>query len=163
MASSPTVLRGYGKQTVRGLELSATGRITDAWTVFAGAVFLDSEREHSDDLDAARLQWRLYAALTDASLLARPAMSQMAAYLAGGDPLKPWSLAGELAGVFEKYQAWRRDWLLRWDDGADPDDPQAILWRAAMAGRRHRASRIQDYLARFADGEARPAGLPTRL
>ncbi|MCA0394492.1 MAG: TonB-dependent receptor [Proteobacteria bacterium] len=54
VASSPTVLRGYGKQTVRGIELSATGHITDAWTVFAGAVFLDSEREHSDDLDAAR-------------------------------------------------------------------------------------------------------------
>ena len=117
----------------------------------------------SDDLDAARLQWRLYAALTDASLLARPAMSQMAAYLAGGDPLKPWSLAGELAAAFEKYQAWRRDWLLRWDAGGDPDDPQAILWRAASGGRGHRARRIQQYLARFEAGDALPVGLPTRL
>ena len=122
----------------------------------------------ADDLDTASLQWRLYAALTDPVLCAQPALARIAAYLAGPasqapDPLKPWTLAGELAGVFEKYQAWRRDWLLRWDDGADPDDPQAILWRAAMAGRRHRARRIQDYLARFADGEARPAGLPTRL
>ena len=122
----------------------------------------------ADDLDTASLQWRLYAALTDPVLCAQPALARIAAYLAGPasqapDPLKPWTLAGELAGVFEKYQAWRRDWLLRWDDGADPDDPQAILWRAAMAGRRHRARRIQDYLVRFADGEARPAGLPTRL
>ncbi len=54
VASSPTVLRGYGKQIVRGIELSATGRITDAWTVFAGAVFLDSKREHGAYLDAAR-------------------------------------------------------------------------------------------------------------
>jgi exodeoxyribonuclease V gamma subunit len=117
----------------------------------------------TDDLDAASLQWRLYAALTDAALLAKPAMAPIAAYLGDGDTLKPWSLAGELAGVFEKYQAWRRDWLLRWDDGADRDDPQAILWRAAAAGRGHRARRIQDYLARFADGDALPAGLPPRL
>jgi len=121
-----------------------------------------------DDLDTAALRWRLYAALTDPALCAQPALAQVAAYLSGAaaqapDPLKPWSLAGELARVFEKYQAWRRDWLLRWDGGADPDDPQAILWRAAIAGRSHRARRIQEYLARFADGAARPAGLPARL
>ena len=32
-----------GKQRVDGLELSATGAITDAWSVFAGAAYLDSE------------------------------------------------------------------------------------------------------------------------
>lgn len=52
-ASSPTVLRGYGKQEVSGIELGISGRITDAWTIFAGAVFLDSERVHSEYLDAA--------------------------------------------------------------------------------------------------------------
>ncbi|WP_449446926.1 exodeoxyribonuclease V subunit gamma [Thermomonas brevis] len=117
----------------------------------------------ADDLDAAGLHWRLYAALTDPALLAQPALAQIAAYLGDADPLKPWALAGELATVFEKYQAWRRDWLLRWERGADPDDPQAILWRAAAGGRAHRARRIQQYLARFGDGDALPAGLPTRL
>jgi len=116
------------------------------------------------ELDAATLHWRLYAALSDPALRARPALAQLAAYLAGDDPLKPWALAGELAAVFEKYQAWRRDWLLRWEAGADPDDPQAILWRAVAAGHDHRARRLQDYLARFdADGGALPAGLPSRL
>ena len=123
----------------------------------------DAER----DPDAATLQWRLYAALTDASVIGRPALAQVAAYLRDGgdrhDPSKAWSLAGELAGVFEKYQAWRRDWLLRWDGGADPDDPQAILWRAAVGGDGHRARRIQHYLARFADGDALPSRLPARL
>ncbi|HET6397416.1 MAG TPA: exodeoxyribonuclease V subunit gamma, partial [Pseudoxanthomonas sp.] len=75
------------------------------------------------DLDAAALHWRLYAALADGRLLARPALAPVAGYLADGDPVKAWTLAGELAGVFEKYQAWRRDWLLRWEAGADPDDP----------------------------------------
>lgn len=117
----------------------------------------------ADDLDAASLRWRLYAALSDPQLRAKPAMAQIAAYLADGDAAKAWSLAGELATVFEKYSAWRRDWLLRWDDGADAGDPQAILWRAVAAGREHRARRIQRYLARFADGEALPIGLPLRL
>lgn len=116
-----------------------------------------------EDLDAAALHWRLYAALTDAAVLRAPALQPLRAHLSAEDPLRPWSLAGELASAFEKYQAWRRDWLLRWEDGAGPDEPQAILWRAVAAGRTHRARRIQDYLARFADGGALPAGLPARL
>ena len=117
----------------------------------------------SDDLDAATLHWRLHAALNDAAAMAKPAMAQLAAYVAGDDPLKAWTLAGELAATFEKYQAWRRDWLLRWEAGADRDDPQAILWRAIASGRSHRARRIQDYLARFAEGDALPGGMPARL
>ncbi len=121
------------------------------------------EAPAADGLDRATLQWRLYAALRDPALLARPAMAQIAGYLDGGDALKAWSLAGELAATFEKYQAWRRDWLLRWDGGADPGDPQAILWRSVAAGRHHRARRLQDYLSRFGDAPGLPAGLPPRL
>ncbi len=152
-----------------------------------------------DDLDADALHWRLYAALTDPALLRQPALQSLRAYLqgtplqsdqqagvdhagvdhagavpGGNDPLKPWSLAGELAAVFEKYQAWRRDWLLAWEAGADRGDPQAALWRQIAGGRRHRARRIDEYLARFdpagfdpvrpeAETTAVPAGLPSRL
>lgn len=123
------------------------------------------------ELDAAVLQWRLYAALGEAGVIGRPALRALREHLGGGDrgghdPGKAWALAGELAAVFEKYQAWRRDWLLRWEAGADPDDPQAVLWREVAAGRAHRARRIQDYLARFGGrdgGGALPAGLPPRL
>ncbi|MBD9370369.1 exodeoxyribonuclease V subunit gamma [Xanthomonas sp. XNM01] len=118
----------------------------------------------SDELDADTLHWRLYAALTDPQLLARPALAQLAAYLRDDDALKPWALAGELASVFEKYQAWRRDWLLRWEAGADPQDPQALLWRHVAAGHAYRARRLQDYLDRFAgERSALPQGLPPRL
>ncbi len=124
-----------------------------------------------ETLDAATLHWQLYAALLDPALRGRPALAQLAGYLGdgnGGVPedgaLKAWTLAGELAGVFEKYQAWRRDWLLRWEGGADPEDPQAILWRTVAVGRNHRARRIQDYLGRFGgDSPGLPAGLPPRL
>ena len=66
--------------------------------------------------------------------------------------------------MFEKYQAWRRDWLLRWEAGADADDPQAMLWRRIARGRAHRARRIQQYLDRFEGADAPlPVGLPPRL
>lgn len=83
---------------------------------------------------------------------------------AGDDGRKAWSLAAALADTFERYQAWRRDLLLRWEAGADPELAQAQLWRRVAAGRAHRARRIGDYLQRFGthDG-AVPAGLPPRL
>ena len=117
-----------------------------------------------DELDPETLHWPLYAALTDPALLAKPAMAAIATHVQGNDPLRAWSLAGELAQVFGKYQAWRRDWLLRWEGGADPDDPQAILWRRIARGRAHRARRIQQYLDRFETADRPlPAGLPSRL
>ncbi|KRG41512.1 exodeoxyribonuclease V subunit gamma [Stenotrophomonas pictorum JCM 9942] len=117
-----------------------------------------------DDLGAVGLHWRLYAALTDPAVMQNPALAGLYSYLEHGDPLRPWALAAELGSVFEKYQAWRRDWLLRWEDGAEPDDPQAILWRHIAAGQHYRARRINDYLARFEGaGQPLPQGLPGRL
>lgn len=116
------------------------------------------------DLDAAALRWKLYAALRDAALMAQPPMRALQAYLSSADPLKPWALAGELAAVFEKYQAWRRDWLLRWEAGADPADPQAILWRTVAHGQSYRARRIQAYLDHHEGADKPlPQGLPARL
>ncbi|TWH99714.1 DNA helicase/exodeoxyribonuclease V gamma subunit [Luteimonas cucumeris] len=124
----------------------------------------------ADDLDADTLRWHLYAALTDPATLRDPVLQPLRRYLDAGhaagsdDALKPWSLAGELASVFEKYQAWRRDWLLGWEAGQAPRDPQAVLWRRVARGRSHRARRIDDYLTRFAAADASlPAGLPPRL
>ncbi|MET0328062.1 MAG: exodeoxyribonuclease V subunit gamma [Luteimonas sp.] len=130
---------------------------------------LDANRPSGDsaddtELDAATLRWHLYAALTDAGFMAQPALRALAAHVDGADPLRAWSLAGELAAVFEKYQAWRREWLLRWEGGADAEDPQAMLWRRVARHHTHRARRIQTYLDRFESGSAPlPAGLPPRL
>lgn len=57
-------LKGYGEQIVHGLELGVAGDITEQWSVFGGLVLLNSEREHSDYLDAARKRasrglWRI--------------------------------------------------------------------------------------------------------
>ncbi|RDZ26632.1 exodeoxyribonuclease V subunit gamma [Lysobacter silvisoli] len=117
-----------------------------------------------DDVGADALRWRLYAELSQPAQLRDPALAPLRGYLAGDDPLKSWSLAGELAAVFEKYQAWRRDWLIAWDRGQDRYDAQAALWRRVAGGRRYRALRIEDYLARHGgDDTPPPQGLPPRL
>jgi exodeoxyribonuclease V gamma subunit len=116
-----------------------------------------------DDLDVETLHWRLYAALGDAAVLTQPAMATIAAHLTEDNAARRWALAGELAKVFNKYSAWRRQWLLDWDAGGDNEDPQAILWRAVTHGHSHRAQRIGEYLATFERGAALPSGLPERL
>ena len=122
--------------------------------------------EDAVTIDPMRLQWRLYAALRDRDLLAQPAFDgALRAYLSGVDgDLNAWSLANGLADAFAKYQAWRRDWLLRWDRGADAADWQAMLWRHVTRGCRHRAQAIDAFLRRYADADAsRPSGLPSRV
>ncbi|ALN89081.1 exodeoxyribonuclease V subunit gamma [Lysobacter gummosus] len=126
-----------------------------------------AQAERGEDLDAAALHWRVYATLSQPAQLREPALAPLRAYLEGDDPIKAWSLSGELASLFEKYQAWRRDWLLAWDAGHERNDAQAALWRRVAAGRRYRARRIDDYLARFGADHGGPAtiprGLPPRL
>ncbi|MDB6162936.1 MAG: recC, partial [Xanthomonadaceae bacterium] len=111
----------------------------------------------ADRLSPEILRWHVLRALQQAP------PSALAGFLHDGDPIKAWSLAGALADTFEKYQAWRRDWLLAWERSAPADDWQAGLWRTIARGRQHRARRIDAYLRRFAaQGEA-PVGLPPRL
>ena len=114
---------------------------------------------------AETLRWRLWALLADPAAMAAPAFAPLQPVLAGSDrALAAWSLAGEVANAFEKYQAWRRGWLLRWDGGAEPGDWQAELWRRATRGQPHRARRLDAYLQRFdGAGAAVPTGLPARL
>lgn len=115
--------------------------------------------------DAEVLRWRLWRILSDPQAMAEPVFAPLAPlFRRPGDDLAPWTLAGELAAAFEKYQAWRRDWLRRWDKGADSDDWQAQLWRRATRGLVHRGRRLDSYLSRFdgAGGQV-PEGLPPRV
>lgn len=115
--------------------------------------------------DAEVLRWRLWRVLSDPQAMAEPVFAPLAPMLQGGaDPLPAWTLAGELASAFEKYQAWRRGWLRRWDLGGDADDWQAELWRRATRGLNHRGRRLDAYLAQFDGPQAQaPGGLPSRV
>ncbi|MFC5578844.1 exodeoxyribonuclease V subunit gamma [Lysobacter niabensis] len=131
--------------------------------------FVDFALDHNlgpapeaDRLAPETLRWHLLRELGAAP------PSALAGFLSGGDPLKPWSLANALAETYEKYQAWRRDWLLDWERHSRPragaDDWQAALWRRVARDRPHRARRIDDYLRRVGASDAgKPVGLPPRL
>ncbi|QSX79130.1 exodeoxyribonuclease V subunit gamma [Agrilutibacter solisilvae] len=112
----------------------------------------------ADRLAPEALRWHLLA-----QLRAGPPAALEGFLGHGGDPLRAWSLAQALAETFEKYQAWRRDWLLDWERGdanaAGAAQWQAPLWRAVARGREHRARRIDRFLRRVDE----PVGLPPRL
>lgn len=112
----------------------------------------------SERLAPDTLRWHLLREL-------RTAPPPALAGFTGDDPLRAWTLAEALAETYERYQAWRRDWLLRWERGPkDADDWQAALWRRIGRGRAHRARRIDEYLRRFDhDGGDVPHGVPPRL
>jgi exodeoxyribonuclease V gamma subunit len=135
---------------------------------FVAEVLAANVPEHDDarTLDPSRLVWRLYSVLHDPAARAHPAIATaLDRFLDGVDrDLKTWSIANALADVFTKYQAWRRDWLLAWDRGADRDDWQAELWRRATRGLAHRARAIDRFLSRFgAIDSPAPQGLPPRV
>ncbi len=112
--------------------------------------------------EADRLRWRLYAQLSTHAL-----PEAVAAHLARtrGEPaLARWRLAETLADTFDKYQAYRREWLEAWDAGEASDDWQAQLWRGLHeAGSPPRAQLIGQWLREFGEGAASPPGLAPRL
>ncbi len=132
--------------------------------------------------DRDHLRWRLYALLgAEPGSLPPPVRRHLQRAGGSGDPrevaLARLGLAESLAGAFDKYQAYRPDWLRDWDipekSGGHPesrDDWQAQLWRQLRRRQpgAHRAALLADWLARHdresatATGTA-PPGLPPRL
>lgn len=139
--------------------------------------------------DRESLRWQLYALLDDSAASLPPAVRlhlQRAAgasaeigehalgeHAIGQHALARYGLADALAGAYDKYQAYRRDWLRDWErnDPASRDDWQAQLWRALrqrLRGTSHRAVLLGEWLARH-DREAdtfagsAPPGLPPRV
>ena len=85
------------------------------------------------------------------------------AYLADDDAVIVWALAGELGRGVRKIPAWRRDWLRAGTTAPTPRRPASHPVARSSPAARNRARRIQQYLARFVEGDARPSGLPPRL
>ena len=138
----------------------------------------------ADDAHAwerAVLRWRIFRLLP--GYAADPAFAELAPYLGEDDAAARFRLAGRIAAVFDQYQVYRPDLLLGsrrmpapgrpkeslpgWENGGEPDDWQARLWRGLCAegGAAHRARNSADFLARLRGRCAAPPapGCPTRL
>ena len=108
------------------------------------------------------LRWRIQRHLPD--LTSHPAFASLAAYLKDdllGDKL--YQLAGRVASVFDQYLVYRTDMLLAWEDMADEENWQTLLWRRlANEEPRHRAQHLLQLKGLLAE----PLGhgmLPERL
>jgi len=134
--------------------------------------------------DRERLRWQLYALLGDNTATLPPAVrrhlqraasddSGDASQRAIGDAMARYALADALAAAYDRYQAYRPDWLRDWEHNlpASRDDWQAQLWRSLrqrLKGSQHRATLLDEWLTRH-DREAEgfagiaPPGLPPRV
>ena len=131
----------------------------------APALGHDALPEHSP-WDAERLRWRLLRDFDETDRLPPPLQD----YLRGrdeDDPVRAFQLADELATLFDKYQAWRRDEVMRWQRGevGSTSDWQAQLFHR-LSGRidsPSRAALLDAWLRRFGAGSTPPPALPSRL
>ncbi|MEW6221029.1 MAG: exodeoxyribonuclease V subunit gamma [Thermodesulfobacteriota bacterium] len=88
--------------------------------------------------------------------------AELLGYLAADDlPARSFQLAERLADLFDRYLAFRPDWIKAWSAGAAPDDWQAQLWRrlSDRFGDQHRAA-LQDRLLAHLGQEGAAGGLP---
>jgi exodeoxyribonuclease V gamma subunit len=87
---------------------------------------LPDERK-TDAFSRDVLPWRVLGAFP--RLLDQPAFASLQGYASGEmGPLKEFQLALKVAGLFDRYIAYRPELLLGWQQGRD-DDWQAQLWR----------------------------------
>lgn len=166
LVPQPTLRRWLQAWLARRLGIAANLRFLTpsefTWTLLrAGHAGLPAE----SPWDGARLRWRLYA------LLGHDAPAEVAAHLSrapagdGAQALARWRLAESLAATFDRYQAYRRQWLEDWQAGDAPHDWQAVLWRRLLADGAGppRSRLLGDWLRRHDGTGAPPPGLPPRL
>lgn len=130
--------------------------------------------------DRERLRWQIHALLGDNAATLPPPVRRHLRRAATDDPgdtreraMANYALADALAAAYDRYQAYRPDWLRDWERNlpASRDDWQAQLWRSLrqrLRGYPHRAALLGDWLTRH-DREAggfagiAPPGLPPRV
>ncbi|MCX7892239.1 MAG: exodeoxyribonuclease V subunit gamma [Burkholderiales bacterium] len=117
-------------------------------------------------LEPEVLKWRI-AALLPRFAAAHPPLAR---YLADGDALKAYQLCERVAAAFDRYLAYRPEWIAKWARGesatSSPDETwQAALWReiAARLPEPARAHPRERFLARLEADEDARAALPPRL
>lgn len=97
------------------------------WQVFRACL---DEVPDLDPFQPGRLAWRLHALLGEPELQSR--YRSLGEYLQGGDTLRRFQLAQQLAVLFDRYLIYRPDWIQAWElhrSAQAGDEWQADLWR----------------------------------
>ena len=115
--------------------------------------------------DRESMTWALFSNLSHHVRTEERAFEPVRSYLADdGDHSKRLLLAERLAHLFDQYVTYRPRMVLLWEQGADADDFQAILWRELIAqfGSMHFAARCNAFMNELSDEQLKEA-LPPRL
>jgi len=110
------------------------------------------------------LPWSTWQALEQ--LQDHPAFTILNNYLHNNQsPESRWQLARRIANSFDEYMIYRPELLLEWDTGTEPDNWQAVLWRALNHDIKtpHRAQLQQQILNALKAGQIDKQRLPSRL
>ncbi|MGE0081369.1 MAG: exodeoxyribonuclease V subunit gamma [Thiohalomonadaceae bacterium] len=116
------------------------------------------EAEENSAWDRDTLVWRILGLLPQ--FLDRPGFAPLRQYLGGERPaFRRWQLARRIADVFDQYLVYRPDLIQDWEQGVEPQDWQAQLWRALAAQPcgPHRVKLLQRFLSAAPDTARLPA------
>lgn len=109
------------------------------------------------------LPWRVLGLFP--RLLGTPGFEELRAYTAS-EPraLKEFQLAQQVAAVFDRYLAYRPQWLLDWQGGRETHW-QAQLWRELVRGQRETnpPALLQQLATALRSGKAKATDLPERI
>ena len=111
------------------------------------------------------MTWTLDGLLRD---VRDPEFAPVNQYLSGGDPLKRYQLARNIALLFDQYLIFRPDMMLQWETqsvSSDRDGWQATLWRRLVekGGPWHKARLRQIFLSSVSKAPIKNSILPSRL
>ncbi len=127
---------------------------------------LDASNIKANRSDPKIARWALYGILRSERDFWRQKYPELKTILVADatGPERDFLFADELAHSFERYQAYRRDWLRDWDQGLEDRDWQAALWRRLWQSHSS-ASRAQllDRFFKLNEYEFTQLQLPKRL
>ncbi len=107
------------------------------------------------------LAWRLFELLGEVQ--GEPGLEPVRRYLAGGDELKRYRLAGRIAAVLDQYLVYRPDWVRRWERGEE-QHWQARLWRRLVQqGPADHWVRVHDAFLQALNAQGMADRLPPRV
>jgi exodeoxyribonuclease V gamma subunit len=163
----------------RGMERWLQMQLADAHGICAGVEFLfprrflrerlfapllGVERDALEPFEPARLTWEIAALLPQ--LVGLPGFEDVARYLASDPgPRRLVALARRIAEAFDDYAIYRPELVRGWEQGAEPRDWQAALWRALVArrGSEHSAALVERARAQLGRADLDRALLPERV